>query len=129
MLSVIGNWLGQLDPNTVVPALSALVAWLWHRSSSKTQDSARAIVDLVIDNIARELDAAHDTFGAPSYDVPLFLKRSRAYIEERVWTALGKRGIRKTPTAEKLVHESTERATLWLADEFKQRAAAAKAAP
>ena len=111
------NWLSHLDPNVVITVVGGAATWLYHKASGKKSESLSSIVTSILNNLANEL---LDSYVPSNGDVTEYLKKSRTYIEERVWKILTKRKIPKNSTTIKLVHQATEKSTAWLAGEIRE---------
>jgi hypothetical protein len=110
------NWISSLDPNAVFAVVTTVGAWLYNKASGKKSESVSSVVGSVINNFVHEL---LDSYVPANGDVTEYLKKSRKYIEERIWVVLAKRKIPKNSTTIKLVNEATERSTSWLASEIR----------
>jgi hypothetical protein len=111
------NWITHLDPNAVLAVVGTAAAWLYHKASGKKNESISSIINNIINNFVHEL---LDSYLPASGDVTEYLKKSRKYIEDRIWIVLAKRNIPKNSTTARLVHEATERCTSWLASEVRE---------
>jgi hypothetical protein len=101
----------------VFAVVTTVGAWLYSKASGKKSESVSSIISNIVNNFVHEL---LDSYVPSNGDVAEYLKKSRKYIEERIWTVLAKRKIPKNSTTIKLVHEATERCTLWLATEIRE---------
>jgi len=111
------NWITHLDPNAVLAVVGTAATWLYHKASGKKSESLNSIVSNIINNFVHEL---LDSYVPANGDVTEYLKKSRKYIEDRIWIVLSKRKIPKNSTTIKLVHEATEKSTSWLASEVRE---------
>lgn len=107
------DWLSQTNPNLVIPMVSAIAAWLWAKAHGDKTSTWRSLIDSVLHTFMVEMLDKYDA----KMDVQAFLKQARTETEKKVWVVLAKRGVPKTSTTEKWVHEAIEKASAWLGNE------------
>lgn len=120
------NWLSQLSPDTVIPVLSLLASvggWVWDRARGRETASFTSTIKSAVDNFIVELldNAPSDDAVVMEGYVEKYMNRARDYIENRVWSALKKRGVPRNKLTERLLHESIEAGTARLGRELLER--------
>ncbi len=106
------SWLYKIDPNTVFVVVSTLGGWLYHKIAGKRAKTIEEIVAGAVKAILSEI-AEHVPTNVP---IELWLKGARTYVSDRIWKALEKVGIGKSPALERIVSAALERATAELAE-------------
>lgn len=108
------SWLNQINPNVVLPVVFTVGGWIWNRIRGEKKTDQRSTIGSVMDNFVYEL---LDKYSANGGEVASYLKSSRKYLQEHLWPALQKRGIKPNATTVRLVNEAIERGTAVLAKE------------
>lgn len=107
------DWLGQTNPNLVIPMVGAVATWLWAKAHGDKNSTWRSLIDSVLHTFMVEMLDQY----LPTMDVQTFLKQARATTEKKIWTVLAKRGVPQNKTTEKWVHEAIEKSSAWLGNE------------
>ncbi len=116
------DWLLKLDPNVVFPVVVGLATWVYRQIAGKKAKTVEQLVDGAVRAILAEV-AAH----VPS-EVPIntWLSGARRYVEDRIWYALGRVGLHRSPQLERIMRAALERASseiaARIAEERRQRA-------
>lgn len=108
------KWLGQTNPNVVIPVVSLIGGWLYHKVSGDNKANWSGTIDAIISNFMHEWLGKYDPM---TMDVQAFLQKVRPDIEKKVWDVMEKRGIPENRITEPLVHLAIEKGTAWLGNE------------
>lgn len=111
MWGLIVNWLSKVDPNAVIAIVSTVGAWLYHRIAGEKATAIEKIVAGQVSAILAEI-AEHIPSNVP---IDTWLAGARRYVNDRIWSALSKVKVKRTPALEKIVAGALERATAELA--------------
>lgn len=101
-----------------VPAVLTLGAWVWARVTGKREEKkeSRSILDDIVENLIYEL---LDTYPL-GVNVETYLKSSRGYITQKIWSIAQKRGIPRNKVTEQLFNAALEQGTKLLAREVSE---------
>lgn len=101
-----------------VPAVLTLGAWVWAKVTGKREQKKedRSVLDDIVENIIYELLDKYPL----GVGVETYLKNSRGYITERIWSVAAKRGIPRNKVTEQLFNAALERGTKLLAREINE---------
>lgn len=105
------TWLLKLDPNVVFPVVVGLATWIYRQIAGKKAKTVEQLVEGAVRAIIAEV-----ADKVPS-SVPIntWLSGARKYVEDRIWYALGRVGLTKSPELERMVRAALERCTSELA--------------
>lgn len=109
--SEMWSWLIKVDPNTVLAIVSVVGAWVYRRIAGDRAKTIEEIVNGAVRAILAEI-AEHVPTSVP---VETWLTGARTYVLSRIWTALAKVKIKKSPELERIVKAALEKATAEIA--------------
>lgn len=101
------SWLIKVDPNVVLAIVSTVGAWVYRRVAGDKARTIEEIVNGAVKTILAEI-AEHVPSQVP---VEQWLTGARSYVLSRIWTALAKVKIKKSPELERIVKAALEKAT------------------
>lgn len=109
------DWGGLLE-KLAIPAAVTIGTWIWAKVTGKKEQKreTRSILDDIVENIIYELLDKYPL----GVEVETYLKNSRGYIAQKIWTVATKRGIPRNKVTEQLFNAALERGTKLLAHEI-----------
>ena len=100
-------WLLKTDPTIVFGVLVSVGTYVWRKIAGDKAQTVDKIVSGAVEAILSEI-VDHVPDNVP---VETYLKGARDYVERRIWTALGKRGVKPNALTTRLVNAAIEQAT------------------
>lgn len=118
-------WLSKIDPDTAIMIITAVGGWLYSKVRGERLKTVEEIVNGAVKAILSEI-AEHVPTNVP---IDTWLTGARRYVNERIWKALAKVHVAKSPALERLVAAALERATSDLSHRIAEERRARNQAP